>query len=1143
MTTVNGRPRAEAAVGVNGVDDHTSVLPKLAKELRNQEASAPSARGSTGGGRAYGRLVAALTEKNCQPGSGSALCPAHGDQAPSLSFKEASDFAGVVVKCHAGCTLSAILTALNLEQSDLFDGPLGGRAGHVVVAEYVYTDEVGEPLFIKERRSPKDFRCKLPDGTYRLGDVRRVLYRLPDVLAAVKDGRTVYVVEGEKDVDALRKLGVTATCNFDGAAQEGHTPKWRKDYAEVLHGGNVVVIADNDPAGHAHARAIVASLRGVVNTLVVKQAAAGKDVTDHLASGRALDELAPFDLAEPNPATPTGGGADRRLKLTKASQITARPVLWLWQLRIALGTLALLAGREGIGKSTLAYQLAADVTRGALPGRFLGVAKSVIVAATEDSWAHTIVPRLVAAGADLDRVYRVDVVTSDSVDTAISLPRDLAALERAITETDTALVLLDPLLSRLNGKLDTHKDSEVRQALEPLTAVADRTGSAVLGLIHVNKSTSQDPLTVLMGSRAFAAVARAVLFVMRHPDDDTLRVLGQPKNNLGSTDLPSLTFRIEGVHVGDTDAGAIWTGHIRWEGEIDQRIDELLASSADSTEARSATAEAADWLEDHLQAEGGTDDSAAIKKAGARAGHSQDALKRARGGIKAEVTSEGFPRRTTWTLPQGVPGLSGQHSRGTSGETAPTALTAPTAGAATSTSPVGAVGAVGAPPATLPPLTSGDLGSAPDAQRAAKSGEAPSTPRYGPRPPRLDRGHAMVVSVDEDKISALAHAMSSTGLRVDTELAASRLEEQRRRQPHTRVELVDALELPPEQRASAQPWASRAGLKKFANLVGPTWPRHENGSPVINLGLLRSPLSQQRGARFATVCALIQELIEDGSFLTCVSRNLTGDRIHPRYGNDTVTGRWTSRDPNVLGVGRRTPRLLRDRDLILAEREEVFIGVDLSTIDARAVAGLSGDQAYAALFQQQRDVHAEVALLFFGDPARREEAKAITHGVTYGRGAASVAEQTGLPLAEAQRLIDIFFRQYPQVQRWQDNQRSLVAQGLALPTGTGRTVVGDEERAHTTGAARVAQACAQDLATTGLLRLVEAGLGRRLRLFLHDEVVLSVPAPAAADTSSQVLELMSFTWQSPSGLVIPIVAHPAEGTGTRWSDLYSPGSR
>jgi hypothetical protein len=353
----------------------------------------------------------------------------------------------------------------------------------------------------------------------------------------------------------------------------------------------------------------------------------------------------------------------RSVKLTAASTIVPRPVRWLWHQRVALGSIALLAGREGIGKSTVAYTLAADITRGRLPGRYQGQNRAVIVAATEDSWEFTIVPRLMAAGANLDLVYRVDVTTSDNVETGLSLPRDLAALERAVKDVNAALILLDPLMSRLDADLDSHKDAEVRLALEPIVAIADRTGCGIVGLIHVNKSHSSDPLTLIMGSRAFTAVSRAVLFVMLDPEDETIRLLGQPKNNLGSTDLPTLAFAINSHHVTDTDEGPIYTGKISWLAERADSIRDVLEAAGEAPDVRTASAEAAAWLHDYLEQQGGGDDSADIKEAGKKAGHSLPALHRARQRLKVTVVSHGYPKRTNWALPG---------SRSTPGESTPT---------------------------------------------------------------------------------------------------------------------------------------------------------------------------------------------------------------------------------------------------------------------------------------------------------------------------------------------------------------------------------------------------------------------------------------------------------------------------------------
>jgi hypothetical protein len=173
----------------------------------------------------------------------------------------------------------------------------------------------------------------------------------------------------------------------------------------------------------------------------------------------------------------------------------------------------------------------------------------------------------------------------------------------------------------------------------------------LVGLIHVNKSTSNDPLTTLMASRAFAAVARAVLFVMQDPDDDTIRLLGQPENNLGTMDLPTLTFRIGGVKVADTDEGEVWTGKLEWLGEGTRTIKDALAAASESAGDKSATSEASDWLQDFLTSEGGTADSAVINREGLKAGHSRETLRRARQRLGVLSANSGVPRRALWSLP------------------------------------------------------------------------------------------------------------------------------------------------------------------------------------------------------------------------------------------------------------------------------------------------------------------------------------------------------------------------------------------------------------------------------------------------------------------------------------------------------------
>ena len=348
---------------------------------------------------------------------------------------------------------------------------------------------------------------------------------------------------------------------------------------------------------------------------------------------------------------PTPGATTRRrVVLTTSIGIKPRRVEWLYEGRLALGTFGLLAGREGQGKSTVAAWLVAQVTRGELPGCHFGTPKPVLICATEDSWSHTIVPRLIAAGADLALVYRVDVV--EAMDTAgiLDLPKDIPAVQAEAMKVGAALLVLDPLTSRLSKNLDTHKDADTRQALEPLVAMAEAAGLAVIGIMHFNKGATTDPLTAVMGSRAFAAVARSVHTVVRDPDDDDRRYFATPKNNLGRSDLPMLSFTIIG-HPVETDDGTAWTSRIAWGGEVTGTVSDLMARAANPGD-RSAVVEASDWLADFLQSQGGRVASAVIRDAGESAGHSYDSLKRARRLLGIIAESAGFPRRTYWSVLQ-----------------------------------------------------------------------------------------------------------------------------------------------------------------------------------------------------------------------------------------------------------------------------------------------------------------------------------------------------------------------------------------------------------------------------------------------------------------------------------------------------------
>jgi hypothetical protein len=325
----------------------------------------------------------------------------------------------------------------------------------------------------------------------------------------------------------------------------------------------------------------------------------------------------------------TPAKSKRSINLTWASTIDPKPVRWAWihldQGRIPLGSLVVAAGREGCGKSQFSIWLAAKVTRGTLPGVLEGEPRRVIIVATEDSWQHTIVPRLIAAGADRSMVARADVVTEGDDKLVISLPSDISLLEATIDQHEVALVILDPMLSVITETLNIHQARDMRTALEPLVAVADRTGCLMLGIAHFNKGNGTDAATLLSGSHAFRDVPRAIFgFAATR----TERVLSQVKNSLGRSDLPSFTYVIEPATVptpeGDADVSRFVLGNISHRDVAD-----ILADGENSEESDIRNA-AQEFLLSYLVSNDLATPASKAIAAGIANGFTDDQMKKAR---------------------------------------------------------------------------------------------------------------------------------------------------------------------------------------------------------------------------------------------------------------------------------------------------------------------------------------------------------------------------------------------------------------------------------------------------------------------------------------------------------------------------------
>jgi len=210
-----------------------------------------------------------------------ACCPAHRDKNPSLSLKDGDD-GKILVHCHAGCAQSAVVDAL---KSKGLWPDRESRDHRAITATYDYTDAQGKLIYQVVRFEPKGFMPRYPDG--RGGWIwkkhpHQVLYRLPEVLEAP----IVFIVEGEKDVEALRAHGFVATTNAGGAKA-----LWRSSFTDVLRGREVILIPDADEPGKQRVLAIARALLGRVSRLVILELRGAKDVSDWLGAGHSELEL------------------------------------------------------------------------------------------------------------------------------------------------------------------------------------------------------------------------------------------------------------------------------------------------------------------------------------------------------------------------------------------------------------------------------------------------------------------------------------------------------------------------------------------------------------------------------------------------------------------------------------------------------------------------------------------------------------------------------------------------------------------------------------------------------------------------------------------------------------------------------------
>ena len=259
------------------------------------------------------------------------------------------------------------------------------------------------------------------------------------------------------------------------------------------------------------------------------------------------------------------------VKIIRMSDVELTPVEWLWKPYLPFGKLSVLQGNPGEGKTYFAMHLAAACTNGKLlPNMESMEPFNVIYQTAEDGLGDTVKPRLIEAGADLDRVLVID-------DSDVQLTLSDERIEKAIIENNAKLVIIDPIQAYLGADVDMNRANEVRPIFMRLGQVAQRTGCAILLIGHLNKAAGMQSLQRGLGSIDIAAAVRSVMFIGKLKHDPTMRILTHEKSSLAPPGV-SLAFSL-----GDE-------GGFRWVGEYDITADEMLSGIESQRETKTQQA-------------------------------------------------------------------------------------------------------------------------------------------------------------------------------------------------------------------------------------------------------------------------------------------------------------------------------------------------------------------------------------------------------------------------------------------------------------------------------------------------------------------------------------------------------------------------
>ncbi|MEO8400927.1 MAG: AAA family ATPase [Gammaproteobacteria bacterium] len=474
--------------------------------------------------------------------------------------------------------------------------------GYKLIGTHLYEDINGDLIYLRMRlKHPSGEKWIRPfhldknnlwvmkEPSFLRG---KPLYKLP-LLAKLSD-ETVYITEGETKVDALIALGFYATTS--GSSNSATDANW-----DILKNTNVIIWPDKDKAGCKYAREvteILSQLNCNVQWIDTDELnlPEGGDIIDWLQKNSAVNKNDIQNLKLISPLIQSQHNINYRI----AADITIKPIDWLWEKRFAKGKISFISGDAGVGKSQLTANMAATITQGNdWPDQTKCNPGKVIFLSAEDNAEDTLVPRLMAAGADLKKIVIIDSVkrlikNENSIEDLFDINADIPELANLLGSIQgVSAIFIDPITAYV-GDIDDSKNTQVRATLAPLSKLAELHNISIICISHNNKSKNQSAIHRVAGSIAYVAASRAAYVVVKGKRNSPIRLFLPLKNNIGN-DQTGLSYSIEECQV----ENGIISSRINWESSC-VAISAEDALSDNNENEKDAVDEAKDFLAEIL---------------------------------------------------------------------------------------------------------------------------------------------------------------------------------------------------------------------------------------------------------------------------------------------------------------------------------------------------------------------------------------------------------------------------------------------------------------------------------------------------------------------------------------------------------------